>query len=81
MIYQDSKVVKNWITDSADWADNIGDSVVVTDALSDSQEVVLMSKADYDKLRQDQIFLHCLEGAGVDNWCGYEDAQEMMEDE
>ncbi len=26
-------------------------------------------------------FLNCLEAMGVDNWVGYEEAQEMMEDD
>ena len=32
-----------------------------------------------DKLVDDQSFLHCLESAGVDNWDGYECAQEMFQ--
>ena len=29
-------------------------------------------------LIKDQDFLECLEGCGVDNWCGYEEAQEQF---
>jgi len=32
-----------------------------------------------DDLEEDSKFLGCLQGAGVDNWDGYDDAQEMME--
>lgn len=32
------------------------------------------------KLEAADLKLQCLEGAGVDNWSGYEDAMEMMDD-
>ena len=34
---------------------------------------------EVNDLREDSEFLQCLMGAGVDNWDGYEAAQEMME--
>ena len=33
------------------------------------------------KLRNDSAFLGCLNACGVDNWCGYDDALEMLEEE
>lgn len=38
---------------------------------------IVISKEDHDQLVEDQMFLQCLQGAGVDNWDGYELAQEM----
>ena len=35
---------------------------------------------DIAELLERDAFLSCLEAAGVDNWGGYDDAQEMMED-
>jgi len=34
-----------------------------------------------DKLEEDSNFLNCLRQAGVDNWEGYEDAQELFDEE
>lgn len=33
-----------------------------------------------DKLEENSNFLCCLQNAGVDNWDGYEYAQELMEE-
>ena len=33
------------------------------------------------ELKRDQDFLNCLAAAGVDNWEGYEYAQELMDDD
>ena len=32
-------------------------------------------------LEKDQAFLHALQACGVDNWEGYSDAVDMLEDE
>lgn len=40
------------------------------------EETVTISKEEYDELLESQRFLECLEHAGVDNWDGYEFAQE-----
>lgn len=45
------------------------------------EETVSISQKEYDELLRTQLFLDCLEACGVDNWAGYEDAQDMMEDE
>ena len=42
---------------------------------------VTIGKDEYEELLHDQRFLYALEGAGVDNWDGYEYAQESMGDE
>lgn len=41
------------------------------------EESVTISKEEYEGLLKDSYFLSCLEGAGVDNWQGYDDACEM----
>ena len=41
---------------------------------------ITITKAEYDKLIQDQKFLAALEGAGVDNWDGYEYALDVLEE-
>jgi hypothetical protein len=45
---------------------------------SKEPEMVTITKEEYDQLLKDSQFLLCLEGAGVDNWQGYGDAQDAM---
>ena len=42
-------------------------------------EEVSISKDEYDELKSDSAFLAALMAAGVDNWEGYEIAQESVE--
>jgi hypothetical protein len=44
-------------------------------------ETVIISKVEYEELLEKSEFLSCLEAAGVDNWSGYGEAQEMMNEE
>ena len=41
-----------------------------------ANETVTISKANYDDLCADAAFLQILENCGVDNWQGYDDANE-----
>lgn len=43
-------------------------------------ETVEITKERYDELVEAEDFLQCLQAAGVDNWDGYDIAQEMLED-
>lgn len=45
------------------------------------EEMVTITKKEYDKLVDDSVWLSCLEGAGVDNWDGYEAAMEIRDNE
>lgn len=49
--------------------------------LTYSEDEIIVNKKEYDKLKKDSEFLECLKSCGVDNWVGYGDAQEMMENE
>ena len=42
-------------------------------------ETVTMSKKDYEAMLDKLEFLECLIACGVDNWQGYDDAQEMYQ--
>ena len=44
------------------------------------EKEVAQLKIDKANLEEDSLFLSCLEGAGVDNWSGYGDAQEMLDE-
>ena len=44
------------------------------------EEQVTISKSEYHRLLKAQARLDCLEGAGVDNWCGYDEAMEYYEE-
>lgn len=46
-----------------------------------TEETITVSKTEYDQLLDDSFFLNCLRNAGVDNWDGYEYAQEEYEAE
>jgi len=38
----------------------------------ETEPTITITKKQYDQLIEDQQFLQALEGAGVDNWEGYE---------
>lgn len=44
-------------------------------------ETITISKAEYDELVNDQKKLYALEGAGVDNWHGYDVAMAMLKED
>lgn len=48
--------------------------------MSKSQKMVTITEEEYDQLFEDSRFLEALRAAGVDNWNGYEVAQEMIEE-
>jgi len=43
-------------------------------------EMVTITKEEYDELLNEVSFLNCLRNAGVDNWDGYEYAQEAYQE-
>jgi hypothetical protein len=45
-----------------------------------SEKTITISQDEYDQLRSDSEFLECLHSAGVDNWDGYDVAQDMMDE-
>lgn len=42
-----------------------------------TEEMVTITKAEYDSLIDDSLWLSCLENAGVDNWPGIDFAREL----
>lgn len=47
----------------------------------EKEDLVTITRDEYERLQRSEDFLSCLEACGVDNWSGYGDAQEMFEDE
>lgn len=45
------------------------------------EEKIIITLKEYNNLLNQAEFLNCLEACGVDNWDGYGDACEMMEEE
>ena len=45
-----------------------------------NEEMVTIPKAEYEALLEASAKLDCLEGAGVDNWDGYDYAMELFEE-
>lgn len=46
-----------------------------------NEETVTISKKEYESLLEDRKWLQALEGAGVDNWQGYDYARELMNED
>ena len=47
--------------------------------IKDKESTVVITKKEYDSLLEDRKILTALENAGVDNWEGYEEALENLE--
>lgn len=45
------------------------------------QEMITITREEYEQLLDRSEFLSCLQACGVDNWGGYSEAQEMMNEE
>jgi len=52
--------------------------VDITEMVKDGLVIVYESKLN--SLEEDRRLMECLQACGVDNWDGYEYAQEMMEE-
>jgi hypothetical protein len=52
-----------------------------TGSREDSKDLITIGVKEYERLIERDNFLSCLESAGVDNWSGYSEAWEMMEEE
>jgi hypothetical protein len=48
--------------------------------MSEKQEMVTITKEEYNSLREDSEKLTCLKSWGVDNWGGYGDAMAAFRD-
>lgn len=46
-----------------------------------NEETVTISKKEYESLLEDRKWLQALEGAGVDNWEGYDFARELFNED
>lgn len=45
------------------------------------EDQILIGRDLYDSLMEDRKMLNALEGAGVDNWSGYDYAMELFKEE
>ena len=46
-----------------------------------ANDTITIPVEEYERLLNDSYFLEALRAAGVDNWDGYEAAQDMMEED
>lgn len=46
-----------------------------------AEETITILKSEYEKLKEDQIFLDCLQCSGVDNWEGYGEAVDIFDEQ
>ena len=44
-------------------------------------KMVTITEEEYQSLLDDQLWLNCLENAGVDNWSGYDYARQLYNEE
>ncbi|QPX71678.1 hypothetical protein [Bacillus phage SP8] len=49
--------------------------------MSNTTKTITISVEEYQYLKDRVFFLDCLESAGVDNWSGYGEAQEMYNED
>ncbi len=49
--------------------------------MEEEKKIIEISEDEYNDLIAASEFLECLEACGVDNWCGYDDAQEMRDNQ
>ena len=42
------------------------------------EETITITKKEYESLKEDSKFLEALRAGGVDSWCGYDYACEMV---
>lgn len=45
-----------------------------------NEEMITITKAEYDELQDDAMLLNCLRNAGVDNWDGWDFAIEEYQE-
>jgi hypothetical protein len=48
--------------------------------LPSDDDTITIKRKEYTRLQERDQWLECLEAAGVDNWDGYEYAQELLTD-
>lgn len=46
-----------------------------------TEETITISRKEYDSLLEDSAWLNCLQNAGVDNWCGWDYARELYQEQ
>ena len=49
---------------------------VLKQFIDNPNDYTIIKKSEYEDLLDSQLFLDCLESSGVDNWDGYEFAQD-----
>ena len=49
--------------------------------ISETEDTVTISKKEYKGLLKDEQKLQALEGVGVDNWQGYDDAMDILRED
>ena len=55
------------------------EKAVITD-FDQTHRFVTLVRSEYEEMQARVRFLECLQAAGVDNWDGYDYAQEMVND-
>ena len=56
------------------------ENIEIVEEVSEKERYVSITAKEYDRLIERDQWLCALESAGVDNWCGYEYAYEILEE-
>lgn len=54
---------------------------ILNDKNIETKKAITISEEEYESLLDDREMLHCLQACGVDNWQGYDDAMQMMNED
>jgi len=49
--------------------------------MNEQNKTITITREEHEQLLEDQQFLRALQAAGVDNWEGYAEAQEILDEE
>lgn len=47
--------------------------------MNQDQSEITIKLTEYAQMNEDQTFLYALQAAGVDNWDGYDEAKDILE--
>lgn len=62
-------------------SDNVCDMEFFYESFKEIEEMITISLSEYQKLQVDSEFLSCLKACGVDNWRGFDEAWNMVNEE
>jgi hypothetical protein len=76
---------KQVVPNTGETVEELNDKLLLRLSSQGLEDTIYIKKTEYKRLEDREYWLQCLEEAGVDNWCGYDEAgriyREAMGDE